>query len=72
MIRIQECLTKELSWCHFLSATISVQVQVIGSSQNPPYFEDTGETVQYLEGQPPNTTVVTVVAMDPDPGTVYL
>ena len=45
-------------------------VQVTRASQNPPYFEQDEYDVPVNEGLMYNTTITTVTAFDPDPGTV--
>ena len=45
-------------------------VQVTRASQNPPYFEQEEYDVPVNEGLMYNTTITTVTAFDPDPGTV--
>ena len=50
------------------SAFISVRVQLIRSSENPPYFIEEGETVTVEENEPLNSTIVIVQATDEDPG----
>ena len=45
-------------------------VQVTRASQNPPYFEQEEYDVPVNEGLMYNTTITTVKALDPDPGTV--
>ena len=59
-----------------ISATVTVQIRVIGSSDKPPFFapgpdgEAPGEGVSVAEGSALNTTVTTLVAENPDEGEI--
>ena len=55
----------------YASVSIQVEVKVIAPSLNPPFFDKDGEVVHIDEGQELNTTVATIVATVPDPGTAY-
>ena len=66
-------LPKSSSHHHLLNISIVgpiyVTVQVTRASQNPPYFEQEEYDVPVNEGLMYNTTITTITAFDPDPGT---
>ena len=44
------------------SATVSVIVQVIGPSENPPTFDEDTQTVSVAEGSPFQTNITVIIA----------